>query len=49
LDEFIAGKDSVIQLSSQKFVKLIILTRSDFIKVLRENTQDYEEFCMIKD
>jgi hypothetical protein len=48
-EEFITGNTPEMKLSSYSFVKLIILTRSDFLKVVKENPHDYEEFCMLRD
>jgi hypothetical protein len=49
LEEFISGNKPNMLLSSQSFVKLIILPRSEFMKILKESPNDYEEFCMLRD
>ncbi len=49
LEEFLTGNTPEMKLSSYSFVKLIILARTDFLKVLKDSPDDYEEFCMLKD
>ncbi|CAK56642.1 unnamed protein product (macronuclear) [Paramecium tetraurelia] len=49
LDELLTGQQSKLQLQSQSFVKLLVLTRSDFINTLQDNPQDFESFCKMKD
>jgi CRP-like cAMP-binding protein len=49
MEEFITGHSNTIKMISQQFVKLIVLQRSEFLKIIAENPLDYEEFCMIKD
>ncbi|CAD8197001.1 unnamed protein product [Paramecium pentaurelia] len=49
LEELLTGQQPQIQLQSLSFVKLLILTRTDFINTLRDNPKDYESFCQMKD
>ncbi|KAM3132071.1 hypothetical protein pb186bvf_015815 [Paramecium bursaria] len=49
MEEFITGQMPQLQLQSQSFVKLLIIKRSQFLSILKENPQDYEIFCNIRD
>ncbi|CAK87680.1 unnamed protein product (macronuclear) [Paramecium tetraurelia] len=49
LEEMLTGQQPQLQLQSLSFVKLLVLTRTDFLNTLKDNPQDYESFCQMKD
>ncbi|EAS04641.2 cyclic nucleotide-binding domain protein (macronuclear) [Tetrahymena thermophila SB210] len=46
---FFSGQQPKMNLKSLSFSKLIKIKRSDFLRILIEDQEEYETFCMIKD
>ncbi|EAR90913.3 cyclic nucleotide-binding domain protein (macronuclear) [Tetrahymena thermophila SB210] len=47
--EFFTGKKPQTNVKSMDFTTLLILNRSDFIKMLQKYPQDLEQYCQIRD
>ncbi|EAR97551.2 cyclic nucleotide-binding domain protein (macronuclear) [Tetrahymena thermophila SB210] len=47
--EFITGQPRNQHVRSLKFSTLIKISRDTFIQIVKENEQDYQKFCMIRD
>lgn len=46
---FFSGKKRVLSAKSKDFTTLFSVNRGEFVKVLQENSDDFEKFCMIQD
>ncbi|KAL4503088.1 hypothetical protein ABPG72_014317 [Tetrahymena utriculariae] len=46
---FFSGQQPKMNLKSLNFSKLIKIKRSDFLRIIIEDQEEYETFCMIKD
>lgn len=46
---FFTGQPYIYKAQSKEFVSLFYIKRSDFLRVVRKNQKDYEQFCMLKD
>ena len=46
---FFTGQSREASARSQEFISVFMIKRSDFIEIIKENDDDYQKFCMIKD
>lgn len=46
---FFTGQARTISIRSVDFTTLLMIKRSDFLNVVKESSEDYENFCKIKD
>lgn len=47
--EFFTGKTRMASAKSKDFTTLFSINRDEFIQILKNNPEDFEKFCMIKD
>lgn len=49
MQSFITGKKAIEQYKSIGFTRVMLLTRQEFLKTLKDYPSDYETYCKIRD